>query len=577
MQIDGLALHFLLLELRPYLLGGRLDKIQQPAADTLVITMQRRRGTYHLVICINPRQACLYLTAIPPANPGEQPAFCSLIRHHLEGGRLTALTQRGLDRIVDLTVDICGERGRLITKTLSAELMGKNSNVILVQDDVIVDAMRRVPLSRSRVRAVLPGTAYAPPPATAGVNPLQAPLEALRASLSSSTQDLTKTLIASTEGIGPYTAREIIFRAGLTPTAYPLTAPQVNAVIASMQQTIQPMTQGHLVPTVTVNLNGTAELVTPFAPQHLSDGQQRQFTTMNEAINWAVSLSPSLEQRERENLHKMVMREYDKLTRKAALIQQDLNNAADADAHRLAGDILMAHLHLLTKGQTAVTLPNIYQPATTITIALDPTMTGVENAQKYYHKYNKLKRSINVLTAQLTATREELTYLDSVMQSLDQAETETELLQIRQELIRSGYIHQRTGRRGQLLKVTPLTIELPEGWQIIIGKNNQQNDFVTFKLAQPDDLWFHVKNIPGSHVVVRCVAHDPPENVLLAAAQLAVWFSKARHSSHVPVEYTRRKHVKKPAGAKPGFVVYDRQRAMEITPDELLINDLLKK
>lgn len=580
MQMDGLALHFLIQELRERLLGGRFDKIQQPAADMLVITVQQHHTANQLVVCINPQQACLYLAPVHlQANPAEHPPFCSLLRHHLENGRLTAIEQCGLDRVVNLTVDIRGERGRLVTKTLAIELMGKHSNIILIQNGMILDAMRRVPLSRSRVREVLPGIPYIPPPAVTGLNPLQSPPEALQAALHTAPQNLIKALIANTEGVGPHTAQEIVWRAGLAPDspACQLTEQQLTHLIEKFRQVIQPLAQGNLTPTVAINRAGTAEAVTPFIPLHLSDRTQRQFADMNEAVNWAVSLSPSPEQQERENLRKLVVREYDKLTRKTVLIQQDLSNADDADAHRIAGDILMTHLHLLTKGQTVVSLPNIYQPGTTVTIALDPTLTGVENAQKYYRRYNKLKRSIAVLTEQLTATQEELAYLDSVLQSLDQAETATELMQIRQELVRAGYIHHRQGRRGQLLKINPLTVVTPEGWEIIIGKNNQQNDFVTFKLAQPDDLWFHVKNIPGSHVVVRSVGQEPPESVMLAAAQLAAWFSKARHSSHVPVEYTLRKHVKKPAGAKPGFVVYERQHAIEVTPDEVLINNLLHK
>jgi len=506
-----------------------------------------------------------------------------LLRKHLSDGRIAKIEQHGLDRIVRLHFDIRGERGLIVTKQLIIEIMGKHSNIILVQDDVIIDAARRVSAAMSRVRQVLPGRPYLPPPDQARTSPLAmtAAEFADRIRLYPKAQaGLNKAIIDSAIGIGPLTAREIAWRAGLKAdiTVSELDDADTAALAESITDIMGPLAQGNIQPTIAVSADSSRLLgIAAFPLEHLGQGELRTFPTMSAAVEFAAGFQGKVDIPEKTLLQKLLTGELAKLTRKEAALTEESATAGLADSLRCQGDILMSNLNTLPSGVSEVILPNLYaeNPAEEqITIALDPLSSPLENAQQYYARYNKMKRAQDSLASQLKACREEMIYVDSITVALEDADTFDEIGEIRQELILSGYL-KASGKRRPAPPAAPLAARTPDGLVLLVGKNNRQNDLVTFKQGQPDDLWFHTKDIPGSHVILRCSGLDPSEEALRAAAIVAAYHSKARQSASVPVDYTRRRYVKKPAGAKPGFVIYDRQKTIYVTPDEAIVKQLL--
>ncbi|MDR3590291.1 MAG: NFACT RNA binding domain-containing protein [Negativicutes bacterium] len=586
MNLDGLSLSPLVSELNAKLAGARVDKIFQPDKYTLIIWLRQPGETRALLVSANPEYPRIHLSESLPENPLTAPVFSMLLRKHLADGRIAKIEQHGLDRIVRLHFDVRGERGLIVTKQLIVEIMGKHSNIILVQDDVIIDSIRRVGPAMSRVRQVLPGRPYFAPPGQDRTSPLTMPATEFAARIRhypKAQAGLNKAVIDSAIGIGPLTAREIAWRAGLPAdiTVAGLDDADTTALADSITEVISPLSHGTCEPTVVISVDGSRLLgIAAFPLEHLASEESRPFPTMSAAVEFAAGFQGKPDIPEKTRLHKLLAGELAKLARKEAALTEELATADQADTLRFQGDILMAHLNTLPAGGTSeINLPNLYaeNPAEeTIIIRLDPLASGLANAQQYYARYNKMKRAQDSLASQLKACREEADYLDSIAVALENAGTFDEIDEIRQELTLAGYL-KASGKRRPAPPAAPLTARSPDGLILLVGRNNRQNDLVTFKQAQPDDLWFHTKEIPGSHVILRCSGIEPSGEALRAAAILAAYHSKARQSASVPVDYTRRRYVKKPAGAKPGFVIYDRQKTIYVTPDEATVKQLLDK
>jgi len=584
MSLDGVSLSTLLHELNSTLAGGRIDKIFQPDKYTLTIWVRQPSQNLCLLISSNPEHPRMHLTSTVPENPANPPAFCMLLRKHLEDGRIAQIDQHSLDRIAHIWIDTRGDGGVIITKCLTVELMGKHSNMILSQDNIIIDSVKRIGINTSRVRQILPKLQYTYPPGQMRLNLLTTPVGDFIHSLRDhSTALVTKAIIATGIGIGPITAKEIVWRAGLPAT---ITVDRLDdgdgvALTDAIESVVTQLTAELPAPTVVVTDENVLSGIAAFPLEHLAaKDTTHTFSTMSEAVIFVDGLSKTKRIPEQVVLLKLVVDEMNRLTRKQGLLEKEQVEATGADAFRELGDLLMANLYNISSGSSTITVPNLYSDVpdeNQLTIELNPRLSPLENAKVYYTKYNKLKRAQESLHEQLIQCAQEIAYLDSILVALEHANLVAELTDIRLELTTAGYIKPVTKKRMPTPPSMPLTTKTPDGFTILVGKNNRQNDLVTFKHAQHNDLWFHTKDIPGSHVILRTGLQDPPASAIELAAHLAAYYSKASQSGNVPVDYTRRRYVKKPSGSKPGFVIYDHQQTLYVTPDKEKVDALFKE
>jgi predicted ribosome quality control (RQC) complex YloA/Tae2 family protein len=585
MNIEGLAIHSLANELNNELSGGRIMRISQPTRFLFVLRIRLAEKEIALAISIDPADPRVHFTRESRENPLEPSSLCMLLRKQLTDGRIAAVTQQaGLDRVLHFDIDLREGQGRIDTKTLTVELAGKNSNLILSNNGLIVDAARRVGFNTSRVRQIVPGIPYLPPPPRNRHDPLQESTEQIVAAIVQQTElALGKALMATVEGIGPLAVSEILFRAGLDakrPTSS-LTVDDLAALTAALASLLAPM---HSSPTASfVAMDATNRLlaVANFEPRHLSAACQKNFDSLNQAIEYASSLAAAPKTNLHQDIAKRVRTELDKLERKNLLLDNEWNESQHADDFRQQADLLMTNLHLLKQGMTAIQIADFCSATETngeapLEIVLDPALSPMQNIQRYYKKYSRAKRAQELIQIQIEQCRQDILYLEGIALSLTDVITNLEVQEIIQELSESGYMPPTPRSRQNSKPSEPRKIELASGAVILVGRNNRQNDLVTFKHAQPRDLWFHTKDIPGSHVVLRSQGGSPQLPDIEKAAHLAAWFSKARNSANIPVDYTERRYVKKPSGAKPGFVIYEKQKTLRITPTETEINELLQ-
>jgi len=584
MSLDGLSLSTLLAELNTKISGGRIDKIFQPDKYTLSMWIRQSTQNVCLLISVNPEHPRIHLTNAVPENPTTPPAFCMLLRKHLESGHIAQIDQYSLDRMALLLIDTLGPGGVIVTKCLTIELMGKHSNIILTENNIIIDAIKRIGIGTSRHRQILPKMEYTSPPGQTRLNLLTTPITDFVTTLTTKHTGLVaKAIINTGIGLGPITAREVVWRAGLPANIMVngLDNGDITALKVALESIVTQFSANLASPTVMVNADNGLGGITSFSLEHLIDKcTVHHFSTMSAAVLFADSLSRIQRLPEQALLLKLVSDEMGRLTRKQGILTQEQVEATAADDFRETGDILMANLYNIPKGSTKIMLPNLFRNLpddNLLTIDLDPRLSPLENARAYYTKYNKLKRAQESLREQLSQCAQDMTYLDSILVALEHATLAAELLDIRLELINAGYIKPLNKRRMPTPPSMPLTAIAPGGLTILVGKNNRQNDIVTFKHAQPNDLWFHTKDIPGSHVILRIGSESPSLSAIEAAAHLAAYYSKAGQSAKVPVDYTKRRYVKKPSGAKPGFVIYDHQQTIYITPDKNIVDSLLKK
>ena len=586
MNIEGLTVHVLTTELNQALSGGRIAKVLQPTRYLFVLKVRQPDQEHSLLLCIDPGAPRVHLTQDSRENPPEPSSFCMLLRKHLIDGRIAAVTQQAeLDRVLHILVDIRGGQGKIDTKVLTVELAGKNSNLILCQNGLILDCARRVGFNSSRVRQIVPGTAYMPPPVKPRLNPLETSASELAAALAGTAeQPLSKSLMSTVAGIGPQGIAEILHRAGLKPAdRFVALAPDGQAaLIDAYRSFIEPHRQSPATAYVASDADGHLLMVGTFDPTSLTAARQQKFASLNAALAHAATLTAA----PKTDLHldtvHRVKSELEKLNRKLGLLTQELAESQNANDYRRFADLLLGNLPLLSTGLRTVQVPDLYAEelapsgaAPMVEIELDPALAPMANVQRYYRKYARAKRGQELIQLQIDQCREDIRYLESVAVALAESISRQELLEVIQELADAGYIQASQRPRSHSKPSEPRKIVLPSGSVIFVGRNNRQNDLVTFKTAQPRDLWFHTKDIPGSHVILRSGGTVPSAPDIEKAAHLAAWFSKARESANVPVDYTERRYVKKPAGAKPGFVIYEKQKTLRVTPDSSMVDALL--
>ena len=573
MALDGAFLHCLRDELRQTLQESRVDKIHQPSKEELVFAMRGRNGTEKLYLSARVNSPRVQLTAVSLENPATPPPFCMLLRKRLTGARLTDIRQPGLERVLYFDFDALNELGDTVRLTIAAELMGRHSNLILIgEGDRIVDAIKRVDLSMSPVRPVLPGAPYLPPPSDASRQDalLCEPAEIAELALQSG-MPTDKALQAAVQGFSPLICREIAHRAGEHPSRESLTE-----VIGHIRAVLHP--NGRRVPYLLYRTDGSP-LEFSFMPitQYGLDATGREAPTFSALLDDFYAEKDAAERMRRyaHDITRTLTNATERLLRKLDNQRRELKASGEREKKRLYADLINANLHAIPKGAASVELMNYYdENCAMLTVPLDPSLPPARNAQKYYKEYRKAKTAEEVLQQQITLGESELRYLESVSDALSRAQDSRELEELRRELEQSGYLRTKREKRRAAPPTKPLTFRSDDGFTILVGRNNVQNDQLTTRTAKGSDWWFHTKNIPGSHTVILTDGIEPPETTLRQAAILAATHSKAAASAQVPVDYTRIRHVKKPAGAKPGMVIYENNRTVYVTPDAALCERL---
>ena len=580
MSLDGFSLFPLARELNNILAGGRIDKITQPNKQSIVLNIRQPGKNFLLHISAQPQNPMVCLLEKPLENPAEPPVFCMVLRKQLETGRIAAIKQYSLDRIITLEIDFLAAGGKIITKKLIVELMGKYSNIILEENGIIRDALRKIGTNSSRVRTILPGDPYVFPPAQTKLSLLdKEPAEITAAIKSRGEEKISKAVVNTCLGFGPVSGKEAVFLANIAPTK---TAAELNPEeFAALTKALAKLKEQVLAPIVKPCLihdkNGKLLAMAAFPLHFLPEEKLLSFETCSQMLSAAAKLSGSYLPPEKEQLQKFVQTELNRAENKLSKLQEELATAQNAEEFKQKADNLMTYQYQLQDhADAAAEVTDIYsETGETITIELDQRLTIIENMQAYYKRYDKLKRAQALLQNQLTECRTNIAYLESIAASLLSSSTLTEIHEIKNELFQAGHLKEKPQKKIHEKPSEPIKIICPEGTEILIGKNNYQNDKLTFKTAQNTDIWLHTKDIPGSHVILRCGQEEPADDALLLAAELAAHFSKASGSAKVPVDYTRCRYVKKPSGAKPGFVIFTHQKTLYVTPDENRLKPLL--
>ncbi len=578
MGIDGAFLHALRNELAQQVIDARVDKIHQPSKEELVFLMRSRAGSHKLYFSARVNSPRVHFTAVALENPAAPPMFCMLLRKRLLGARLVDIRQPGLERVLFFDFDTYNELGDPVQLTLAAEIMGRYSNLILIDEQGrIADAIKRVDITMSPVRPLLPGVEYVLPPAEPDRLDLsRSTARQIVQAVQESAKTPEKALLGRTQGISPLLCREVVFRALQDKegdsTLNEEELEQLEQTVAAVQAVID--TPEKQVPYLLYHTDGMPWDFS-FMPitQYGLDATGRQAASFSALLDEFYAEKDAAE-RMRQRSHdvlRVLTNALDRLSRKLERQRQELATSEKREEKRLFADLINAHLHAIPVGATAVELVNYYDPdCATVTVPLNPALSAVRNAQKYYKDYRKAKTAEEMLTRQIALGEEEVRYLESVFDALSRVTTVRELDELREELAVGGYLRLQTGRRKAPPPTAPLEFVSEDGFPILVGRNNVQNDRLTTRIAKGSDWWFHVKNIPGSHTVVLCDGVQPPDSTLMQAAILAATHSKAADSAQVPVDYTQIRNVKKPAGAKPGMVIYETNRTVYVTPDKTL-------
>lgn len=578
MSMDGLSLLAVNTELQA-LLGGKVDKIQQPERDAIIITVRAGGSNHRLLLCAHPENGRVQLTEQSYPNPAEPPAFCMLLRKRLTGGRITAIEQPDLDRVLRITLEARDELGDTVSLSLVTELMGKHSNIcFLNQTETILDCSRHVGAGMSSVRILLPGIVYTPPPPQEKINPLYAEEDMFFDALQGR-GSVHKLLSSRFFGLSPDCARQMTSRwSGETELdVQSLSDTDRRALARYLYRVYQSFGQGVFSPTIVFNQFREPVAVYAFEPACTAETCETM-KSMSAAIDAFYAQRDVLERfrRRSSSAQRVLQNHLDRSYKRLAAADQALHQDEDLEQLRLNGELILSSAHALSRGLKTAKVMNYYlDPPVESIVELDERLSPQENAQRYFKRYQKGKAARALATEQKEKALEEIAYLEGQQDNLNKCATDAELAEIREELVREGYLKPENTRvKPQKIQPSqPLKARSSDGLEIYIGRNNQQNDALTLRFARSEDWWLHTKNIPGSHVIVRCEG-ELPEKTLLEAAMLAAYYSKARSSASVPVDYCLRKFVKKPSGARPGMVIYTTNRTIYVTPDESIVKRL---
>lgn len=570
MALDGIVTRAIVHELQSCR-GARINKIYQPNDRDIVFHIRTQQGNAKLLLSANPTYPRVHLTQETFLNPAEAPMFCMILRKHCESGIIEDIQQVGMERIIHITIRQRDELGDISSKKIIVELMGRHSNIILLDpaSDTILDGINHVTPAISSYRVVMPGFAYTNPPEQHKLNPLETLQEAFRESCLMNEEQAVPWLVSAFSGLSPLAAQEIAHRAGESSANEVEGEKDCGSLWSVFDELMEQVRNHQYTPVTGVNAKGKS--VFSVIPLTLLVDETTTYESVSRCMEdyYGDKAQRDTVKQKVSDLLRFLQNERTKNIKKLDNLNKDLEEAGDADRYRIFGELLFASLHQIKKGDREAQLVNFYdEEQVTVTIPLDPLLTPSDNAQRYFKKYNKYKNSLAVIDEQLIKTREEINYIENLLQQLSHASL-SDIDEIREELIQQGYLRDRNRKAKKKKKNDKPTLHVytsSEGIELYVGKNNLQNEYVTNRLASSNDTWLHTKDIPGSHVVIRSSEYG--DATLQEAAQLAAYYSQAKESSSVPVDYTLIRHVRKPNGAKPGFVIYDNQKTLFVTPDE---------
>ena len=569
MPFDGLTLGLVAREMDKVLTGGRVNKIIQPERDEIILTIRNGGENRQLLLSATANCARAHLTTTRKNNPLEPPALCMLMRKHITGGRISGIRALECDRILEVEIEHFDELGDTARKRIICEFMGKHSNIIFVGGDGrIIDSARRVNELISSVREVLPGLRYELPPAHGKLPYDSVTPDALYSAMAGMNGPLHKLIAQCVSGLSAQTARELVFRATGSEDAHSDEI-DLRAACVSVASSLESIPD-HIAPAILCGNDGAPIDVVAFPYTSRAYLATQPYPTISEAMD-AFYRGRDMAERIKQKsaaLHRTLKKNVERCERKLALQNEALAGSQRMEEYRLKGELLTANLHLAQKGAKSVEVPNYYEEGMPmLKVELDERLSPGQNAQRYFKLYQKARNAQTLAAEQIEKTSAELNYLEGQLDNLEKCQEEAELAELRQELERFGYVRANRNRRQlkQLPPSKPMRFTAPSGRVVLVGKNNLQNDKLT-GTSQPNEVWLHAKDMPGSHVII--VGEEPDDATILYAARLAALYSKGRTSSRVPVDYTLRRYVKKPSGAKPGFVIYTNQHTLYVKPAE---------
>lgn len=592
MPFDGIVMRAVLYELSNSIIGGRIEKIYQPQKEEIVIQIHNAGKKFRLLLSSNASNTRVHITQASYDNPSTPPNFCILLRKYLLGGRITCLSQPGLERILEFNIESANEIGDITLKTLVIEVMGKHSNIILLnQNRKIIDAIKHIDFSTSRLREVLSGRDYDYPLTQDKLDPLTITLDEITSKLGliNDIRELEKKLVAAFTGISPFFASQVVH--AISDSLMSNENSDKNNVILAAKAVFdlfQKIKLNRFKPYIISDTeNKPTEYHSLWVTRDIKDQGQSLYSgvqcnicfldTVSHAIDsyfTQKSISNRFNQKKSE-LIKTVTQNLEKCNKKINIQEEKLDQVSDRENLKIYGELLTANLYRIQEGTSEVCVSNYYSDSNEeITIKLDSSISPSKNAQRYFKKYNKAKSTFDAASSQLQKLLDERNYLESILNQLELSEDESNLEEIRIELINEGILKTVGKSKISNIPSEPFSFISSDGFKIMAGKNNRQNDRLTLKVAQNTDVWLHTRNIPGSHVIIRAEKRNVSDNALAEAAMIAAYLSKARQSSNVPVDYTLVRYVKKPSGSKPGFVIYDNFKTINVTPEKEAIEKM---
>lgn len=570
MAFDGTVIANLVYELNQNILNSRISKIAQPEKDELLFTLKGQNGQQRLAMSASASLPFLYLTKQNKPSPMTAPNFCMLLRKHIANGKIVKIHQPGLERIIHFDIEHFDDLGDLCRKTLTIELMGKHSNIIFcTEDGAIIDSIKHISAQVSSIREVLPGRTYFIPETTHKENPLQTSESFFLDTVLRRPESICKAIYNSYTGISPVIASEICFRSGIDAdlSTSALNADEKLHLYHNFDWFLTDLKEAAFTPNILYRKKEPIEF-SSFLLTEYNDCEQVTFDSVSEALEtyYAARNVYTRIRQKSSDLRRIVHTALERNRKKYVLQQKQLKDTDKREKYRIYGELLNTYGYQAQEGAKKIEALNYYTNEM-ITIPLDEQLSPLENAQKYFERYNKLKRTHEALTTLIEETKNEIEHLESIATALDIALLEDDLVQIREELMEFGYIRKKRGDKKAKIKSRPLHFVSSDGFHMYVGKNNYQNDELTFKFATGNDWWFHAKGMPGSHVIVKTESGELPDRTFEEAGKLAGFYSKGRENEKVEIDYLQKKNVKKPNKSAPGFVVYYTNYSLTIHPD----------
>ena len=569
MPMDGMTVGFTVRELNHELTSGRIDRVTQPEKDLMILTIRVNNQNRKLLLCASPNNARCHITGRNFTNPLEPSNFCMLMRKQLLGARILKVSQAAGDRIVHIDLDMINEMGDHVSRKIVLEIMGRHSNLILLDENGrILEAVRHVSGEMNRVREILPGLNYVAPPSQHKMNPEMLEADQMKKIMSEKCGiPFSKALMETVTGLSPVAAEELSYRVLRTGDHWPEDLDQTCVKLAELIQRLPEMVNPH----VLYSEDGEARDIFPFPYLSHDITHEKAYDSMSAALEAYFDIRDQQDRMNQKSasMLRLLKTHVDRCEKKLAMQEEELASAQKMDEYRFMGEAINANLYQLKKGMSEARLPDWFsEEGGEITVELDERLSPAQNAQKYFKKYQKARNARQTAAIQKEKTLAELDYLEGMLLDIGKCEGESELEEIRQDLIRTGYMKRITNRKQQrqLPLSQPYRYQSTDGIEILVGKNAAQNDRLTLG-AKPDEMWMHAKDMPGSHVII-CKEGEIPITTLKEAALLAAWYSKGQQSSLVPIDYTRKRYVKKPSGAAPGKVVYTHYKTAYMTPEE---------